>query len=703
MSGNATRRRHKIALREQGAPPAAGAMGPPRARWLRPPALHPVDLRSTLLPVALVVFALSVLYALSTPRYVLLEDDGLFLMSSVTFGVSHPPGYPLHTLLGWLAAHLPISTPAMRVHMLSGLLGALSCGVLGWIIVRRTGSLIAGCTAALAYGVSEHFWSQAILAEVYTLNTLFFFAILALCQEAAASPSRRLLAAAATLYGMSLANHWPLMVLATPALVLTVACRWREIFANVHILLGAVLAGAILPYGWMVWRSNQDPLISFYGPLRTWHDVVFYVGRKGYSGVEASATAGWADKFQFAGYVLRETVKALTPVGACLAVAGLIKQWRAGWRAPLSGEVIAFVASGLLLAFLLGFDYDFLRIAVFRPYPLVAYGLLALWLGAGAAWALDGLRIRQPTLVPILGAALLVIPLFLTLTNWPVNNRSRDNFADRHARLLMKLVEPESALLLYGDTDTGPVGYLHVVEGLRPDVSLYNLQGLVFHNRIAPALSSARTRQERLVAFLGQERRSVYHMTDKVIPPRYGEEHLGFLKRIIPAQKAGTPRPVFRPEAAAFFRELMAMPQPVDRWVRTTRNQLLSQYGNFLGLAQISADQPLRDLAGPLVTLASRDYYSLNGMAEMLTAFGPDRPAWERAVKYLDDADRLRDDSLGREHLGREYYLRGFLAFRLGDAEQSRRLFERSIEVFPGSENASRLALQELRQIKRSH
>ena len=44
--------------------------------------------------------ALFILYAASAPRTVALEDDGLFILSSYFLGIEHPPGYPLHTLLG---------------------------------------------------------------------------------------------------------------------------------------------------------------------------------------------------------------------------------------------------------------------------------------------------------------------------------------------------------------------------------------------------------------------------------------------------------------------------------------------------------------------------------------------------------------------------------------------------------------------------
>ena len=100
------------------------------------------------------------------------------------------------------------------------------------------------------------------------------------------------------------------------------------------------------------------------------------------------------------------------------------------------------------------------------------------------------------------------------------------------------------------------------------------------------------------------------------------------------------------------------------------------------------------------MALARRNYYSLTGAVEMLTQHGSDRAAWTRAQQYLAEAERLRDDSLDRERLGREEYLRGFLAFRLGDLAGSDAAFRRSLAIDAGDENAARVALEQLGRVR---
>ena len=68
------------------------------------------------------------LYVVTMPRTVVLEDDGWFLIVGKFLGVGHPPGYPVHTLLSNLFLKIPMGSTAFLGHLLSAVLGALACG-----------------------------------------------------------------------------------------------------------------------------------------------------------------------------------------------------------------------------------------------------------------------------------------------------------------------------------------------------------------------------------------------------------------------------------------------------------------------------------------------------------------------------------------------------------------------------------------------
>src|SRR3989440_2104292 len=82
-----------------------------------------------------VAVALFALYALTAPRTVAVEDDGLFILSSYFLGIEHAPGYPLFTLVGHLFTMLPFGSVAYRVHLASAFFGGLACGA-AWLCAR---------------------------------------------------------------------------------------------------------------------------------------------------------------------------------------------------------------------------------------------------------------------------------------------------------------------------------------------------------------------------------------------------------------------------------------------------------------------------------------------------------------------------------------------------------------------------------------
>ncbi|MGH8726301.1 MAG: glycosyltransferase family 117 protein, partial [Burkholderiales bacterium] len=326
---------------------------PKRADWLQAGA------------VALALFAL---YAGTAPRTVALEDDGLFILSSYFLGIEHPPGYPLFTLIGHLFTYLPLGSVAYRVHLASALFGALTGGA-AWLCAR---ALIDGrlpaYLAALALGVSPVFWSQAIIAEVYTLNTFFFLVLvfmgLQACPpstQAPASPGcSRMLPWMALVFGLSLSNHYPLMLLAAPAFAILLWPMRRELLNRFGILSWLVILG-LLPYAWLVRRSWMEVPISFNGPLETIPEILYFLSRAGYADIDHSVSAGWLDRIKFFRFLGGQLLVQFAVLGTLLAAAGFAVQWRILGRRAAAFLTIAFLMPSAVLLLLLGFDYDSFR------------------------------------------------------------------------------------------------------------------------------------------------------------------------------------------------------------------------------------------------------------------------------------------------------------------------------------------------------
>ena len=123
--------------------------------------------------------ALALYLATLAPSVATVFDDSLeFQVVLPSLGIAHPTGYPLYTILGWAFSHLPIQDLAYRVNLLSALAGAATVGVL-FLVARQLGSSrLAAATVSAIFALSTTWWSQATIAEVYTLNGLFVALIL---------------------------------------------------------------------------------------------------------------------------------------------------------------------------------------------------------------------------------------------------------------------------------------------------------------------------------------------------------------------------------------------------------------------------------------------------------------------------------------------------------------------------------------------
>lgn len=499
----------------------------------------------------MVFFLVLLLYAYTTPRLVALEDDGLFISNMKFFGVAHPPGYPVHTFLGGLFYHiLPFGTPAFKGHLFSGFVGAIGCAAIYAIVAMLVRGRIYAYLAGLAYGASKTFWSQAIIAEVYTLNAMFFFIIIAQCVHYASYVGRssyrhrRLLFIIAFTYGLAAANHYPILLLGSSGLGLLVLSQWRNILPNIPQVALFVLLGLAPPYAWMVWRSHIITPANFYGPIETWDAFLFYFLRSGYAGVDNQGGVSIEDKIAFTKFLGDEMLWQFTPVGLFLAAVGFLIMMRLRYNWMWLAFATSWFTSSVLLVWLLDFKATFIWMAAFRVYHLLAYGIMAIWLALGAAWIADRCRF-----IPVMARRQLgwmfVCAVFggSVYAHWDINNRRDYRWAHDLAMAKINSVEPNSVLFTFDDLDL-PVGYLHFVEGVRPDLKVYNDQGLVYGDRLFSPLipdfppegnPQVANKHAVLSEFIEKTERPIYHHMQRAnlyAHPKYGSDLVGFMRRV---------------------------------------------------------------------------------------------------------------------------------------------------------------------------
>jgi hypothetical protein len=192
-----------------------------------------------------------------------LSFSGIYSVGANYMGVSHPPGYPVWTIYGWLFTKLlPFSNIAWRLAISSAVAGALACGVIALMVSRSSRTLlagingfprlstqddrwlriVAGCVAGMTFGFDRAFWHKAVIVDVWPLSMLLFATTLCLLLRWAHDPERRsYFVAACFVFGLTITNSQALIP-AGFGLLLFVACADRNLGRDAALVASGLLA-----------------------------------------------------------------------------------------------------------------------------------------------------------------------------------------------------------------------------------------------------------------------------------------------------------------------------------------------------------------------------------------------------------------------------------------------------------------------------
>ncbi len=422
---------------------------------------------------------------------VLPGDPGEFQFAAWRLGLTHPTGYPLYMLLGGLwqrgLALLGVN-PAAALNALSAVFAVLAVLAL-YALMRRpplaglTQSRAVAVFTALLLAANHTFWSQALIAEVYTLHALLLLGLLLTLDnltrgDSSGSAVTRPLTGVALIAGLSLTHH-AMTLLAAPAVLLYLwATRypWRTITARGWLALVAAFTLPLLLYAYIPLRSGPQASPWLHqrlgeGTLSLYHNdwssfLNFITGRSisvGFYSVEQA----WAN----------------IPQAALL--------WHAhfGWAGlTLMALGLYFVARHnrplLLLTVALAVTQQvfnlFYAIGDILVYYIPLYVTGALWAGYGAAALVDGAwlaaRLRRPQIAASFSALIAILLFLLPLSALSSGSSRLDLSADRTARAtweeILAAAPADNAILISNDRDEiVPLFYFQYVEGRAPGLT----------------------------------------------------------------------------------------------------------------------------------------------------------------------------------------------------------------------------------------
>lgn len=406
---------------------------------------------------------LFVVYVATMARDLSLYDSPELTMAAVTLGLGHPPGQPLHTLLGFACSRLPLPAPA-GVALASAIPGALAvvpatslaqqlvAGVLPTRVERALPWLVA------ALGLHAALWEPATRVEVYALATLL--ALWALARLAPRARTRRDVLAASVALGLC-ASANPMIALCTglvsaPSIVHDVARRALPPSALPLAALGGALG--LTPYAYVPLVALRRDVLVWGAPrdaASLWH----FLSLRDYVANQQLTWPMWLE--HMAALVPHFALRGL----AAVVLLGLAAHLALGAR--LAQGRLATPALLLLFASVISFnvvwslevpDYD-------------GYLATALWSLAAGASALCAERWAkgQRALAAAL-AALLVGSAWLSPPHALARTRARDRVARALAERVLEEAPRDAVVIADIDVFSATLLYLQEAEAQRPDV-----------------------------------------------------------------------------------------------------------------------------------------------------------------------------------------------------------------------------------------
>jgi hypothetical protein len=429
----------------------------------------------------------------------LFGDSGEFQFVPYILGIAHPTGYPLYVMLGWLWSHLlPLGNVAYRMNVFSSFWAALTVGTI-FLLMRSLMTRIVGGSdlaparmaagiASATFAVSQTFWGQAVIAEVYTLHAFFVVLVLLLFLRWTQSPLQRArIVAFAFTFGLALAHHRTILALLPGMFVCFLLLRpvgdrgvsvalprarvvWREGMVGITCLLAPLLLYLYLPLRapyvpyTTISLSREQQLVLYKNTAQGLLDhitgAIFAENLR--LGLDLWGTMpSWTTHLAVVVELLRGQFGL---VGICLAFVGLARMvWARQWP-WLSLTALSYITGVLFnLLYAIG-DVEVLYIP--------SYLLVTIWIGFGLVTLSETVtrvsRHRVGYSVFLFGVAL---PVWLFVQHLPQVDRSSDVAAEAMWRPILERPIPSGAVLVSNDRDEMmPLWYYQYVEGRRQDL-----------------------------------------------------------------------------------------------------------------------------------------------------------------------------------------------------------------------------------------
>lgn len=416
-------------------------------------------------------------------------DSGDLVTAAATFGVAHPPGYPLYVFLGWILTKIPVFTVSWRVALLSSVPHALVVGLVYAIVLRVTKQKISALFAGMVLAGNYLFFLYSTTPEVFALLDLFVAVFLWIILISEDTRTSGLLYVASFIFGLALTHHH-MIIFMIPALFFA----FRSLYVSTHLkrhrvvmLLKCLLwfGIGIIPYGYIYFAANGSSIINW-DHATNWLNFVRLLTRADYGTFQSGAVIGQHPIARF--FQIRALAHYIfLDFGLAGIVLFFVGMWRL-WSRHKRISIIFFL--GILFLGPLFFFYasypmaNRFTLATFERFLLPVYVCIAIYIGIGHAGFVTMFtsklskitrHIPKKALVVCIVSVLFLYPLVSGgVTIWRFRGMSTDRTAEQFALDVFTDIPRDSILILDRDTTLFTTQYIRYGLGIRPDIPLFH-------------------------------------------------------------------------------------------------------------------------------------------------------------------------------------------------------------------------------------
>ncbi len=366
-------------------------------------------------------------------------DTGGFQAAVLWPEISARQAYPLYYALAkpFVAAVSP-RNPARGLNLFSALCGALAAGLLTGVVSHVTASAGAGAVAGLLLAFSYTFWTQAVIAEVYSLHLAIVGCCLAALTAWWRKPSTPRLAVFLATYALGFGNHLSMILLLLPfgVFVIATARRPSDVLRPRIVVLAIAIAaiGAMqyVPQLMAVWNAIDAPEARSDRLAAFWFDVTKSDWRESMVfGIPRSHVPERLAMFAF------DARQQFGIAGLALAVAGVASLW----RATRTWAVLILLAYAINTAFAITYNVGDPHVFFLPGHYVTAFAA-----GCAAAGVTRMLARRREVATSTL-VVLLAYATWRGYDTWPAADRHTDRRAERLVARLTAGLDDRSDLL----------------------------------------------------------------------------------------------------------------------------------------------------------------------------------------------------------------------------------------------------------------